>query len=232
MGVPRASAFERVVFFTGAGLSVESGVPTYRGAGGLWHEYRPEEYACQEAFERDPDKVWDFHDERRARTGACAPNEGHEAIARFEAAHPATSVVTQNIDGLHGRAGSRNVHELHGSMWRLRCDGCGVVVENRDVPLVPRTCSCGAYWRPGIVWFGDTLPLDVVEAAEEAIARCDLLVSVGTSAVVYPAARLPLLAKQAGATLVEVNPEETPLSALYDVCIREPASLALRSLLR
>ncbi len=227
----KATAFQRVVFFTGAGISAESGVPTYRGAGGLWHEYRPEEYACQEAFERDPEKVWDFHDQRRERTAACSPNAGHEAIARFERARPSTTVVTQNIDGLHAKAGSRAVHELHGSMWRLRCEGCGIERENRDVPLVPRTCACGAYWRPGIVWFGDMLPMDTVRAATEAIERCDLLVSVGTSASVYPAAQLPLLAKQAGATLVEVNPEETPLSRLYDVCLRELASRALPALL-
>lgn len=227
----RASDFERVVFFTGAGISAESGVPTYRGAGGLWHEYRPEEYACQEAFERDPEKVWDFHDKRRQLTGACAPNAGHEAIARFEARRPSTTVVTQNIDGLHARAGSRNVYELHGSMWRIRCERCRTLVDNRDVPLVPRTCACGAYWRPDIVWFGDMLPMDVVSAAEEAIRSCDLLISVGTSASVFPAAQLPLLAKHAGATLVEINPEETPLSRLYDVCLREPASKALPKLL-
>lgn len=226
----RATDFQRVVFFTGAGISAESGVPTYRGAGGLWHEYRPEEYACQEAFERDPEKVWDFHDKRRELTGACEPNEGHRAIARFEERRPSTTVVTQNIDGLHQRAGSRTVYELHGSMWKLRCEGCGAANENRDVPLSPRTCSCGAYWRPGIVWFGDMLPMDTVRAAEEAMAACDLLVSVGTSAVVYPAAQLPLIAKQAGATLVEVNPEETPLSAVYDVHLREPASRALAAL--
>lgn len=227
----KAESFKRVVLFTGAGISAESGVPTYRGAGGLWHEYRPEEYACQEAFERDPDKVWDFHDKRRELTGACKPNAGHEAIARFEERHPRTTVVTQNIDGLHARAGSRNVYELHGSMWRIRCERCRTLVDNHDVPLVPRTCTCGAYWRPDIVWFGDMLPMDVVRAAEEAIASSDLLVSVGTSASVYPAAQLPMVAKQAGATLVEVNPEETPLSGLYDVHLREPASKALPKLL-
>lgn len=231
MGDLRAAAFSRVVFFTGAGLSAESGVPTYRGAGGLWHEYRPEEYASQEAFERDPEKVWDFHDQRRALTGACRPNAGHESIARFEEAHPSTWVVTQNIDGLHAKAGTRRLHELHGTLWRLRCDACGVVVENGEVPLGSRRHECGAYWRPDIVWFGDLLKLDTIAGAQEVIAACDLLVSIGTSGVVYPAAQLPLLAKQAGATLIEVNPEETPLSRLYDVCVREPAGKALQTLL-
>lgn len=229
--LPDIRRFSRVVFFTGAGMSAESGVPTYRGQGGLWHEYRPEEYACQEAFERDPDKVWDFHDKRRATTGACAPHEGHELLARFEERFAETVVVTQNIDGMHQLAGSRTVHELHGSLWRLRCERCGVSEESRAAPLVPRTHACGAYWRPGIVWFGDYLPASTVEAATKAISGCDLLVSVGTSAVVYPAAQLPLLAEAAGATLVEINPEETPLSPVYTHHVRLPASAALRALL-
>lgn len=218
------SAYERIVFFTGAGLSAESGIPTYRGEGGIWHEYNYEDYACQRAFDRDPEKVWDFHDKRRGAVAACAPNEGHRIIASF----PDAIVVTQNIDGLHQQAGSRNILELHGSMWRLRCLSCGASVENRDVPLEPRTCSCGAYWRPGIVWFEDSLDPAVVRQAEEAVRHCDLLVSVGTSGVVYPAAGLPRLAQ--GATRVEINPQETPVSGWYDVRLRGKASKMLREL--
>lgn len=222
----------RVVFFTGAGMSAESGVSTYRGRGGIWHEYRYEDYACQEAFERDPEKVWDFHDMRREKTGALAPHAGHEAIAALERARPETCVVTQNIDGLHQRAGSRRVYELHGSLWRVRCDRCGVGMENREVPLLSRKHACGAYLRPDIVWFGDFLRADVVEAALAAVRTCDLLVSVGTSAQVYPAAEMPLHAKRAGAFLVEVNPEETPLSPIYDRCVRAPASEVLKALVK
>jgi NAD-dependent deacetylase len=230
--LPDVTKFQKVVFFTGAGMSAESGVPTYRGEGGIWHEYNFEDYACQDAFDRTPERVWDFHDKRREMTGACEPHGGHALIARFEDARPAvTTIVTQNIDGMHQRAGSKTVHELHGSMWRVRCDACGVMVENLDRPIAPRTHDCGGYWRPDIVWFGDNLRMDVIRSAQEAIAGCDLLVSIGTSAVVFPAAELPLLARQQGATLVEVNPEETPLSAAYHAHLREPASVALERLL-
>ncbi|MFW5739822.1 MAG: SIR2 family NAD-dependent protein deacylase [Myxococcota bacterium] len=219
--------FERVVFFTGAGMSAESGVPTYRGKGGIWKQYDYSSYACQDAFDADPDKVWEFHNYRRGLVGACAPNEGHRRIAQMEQARPATTVVTQNIDGLHQLAGSQRVVELHGSLWRVRCDRCGQRGTGRDAPLSQLQCSCGAWWRPDIVWFGDALVSEVIEAAVEAISQCDLLVSIGTSAVVYPAAQLPLLARKGGAKLVEVNPEATPMSDVYDVCVRASASEAL-----
>jgi NAD-dependent deacetylase len=222
----RLAGFERVVFFTGAGLSAESGIPTYRGKGGIWAEYDYAEYACQRAFERDPDKVWDFHDKRRAAVGACEPNAGHALIA----AHPDATVVTQNIDGLHQRAGSTDVIELHGSLWRVRCESCGASEANTDLPIKPRTCSCGAYWRPGIVWFEDMLDVGTIAAAESACAGCDLFVGVGTSGVVFPAAGLPRVALEAGATLVEVNPEETVVSAWYHHHLRGPASEMLQSL--
>jgi len=223
----RLRDFRRVVFFTGAGLSAESGIPTYRGKGGFWEQYDYEEYACQEAFEKDPEKVWDFHDARRKLIGACEPNEAHRIIA----AVPGATVVTQNIDGLHQRAGSSGVLELHGSLWRVRCDRCRTVAENRDVPIGSRRCGCGASLRPDIVWFGDMLDMGTVRAAGDAIARCDLLVSVGTSGVVFPAAELPRLALSRGATTVEINPEETPLSALYTHCLRGRASEMLARLL-
>ncbi|MHC4957483.1 MAG: SIR2 family NAD-dependent protein deacylase [Planctomycetota bacterium] len=222
----RIRDFERVVFFTGAGLSAESGIPTYRGKGGIWAEYDYTEFACQRAFDRDPEKVWDFHDKRRGAVGACEPNAGHAIVA----AHPSATVVTQNIDGLHQRAGSEDVIELHGSLWRVRCEACGATEVNTDVPIESRTCACGAHWRPGIVWFEDMLDPATIAAAESACARCDLLVSVGTSGVVFPAAGLPRVALEAGATLVEINPEETVVSAWYHHHLRGPASEMLQSL--
>ena len=222
--------FERVVFFTGAGMSAESGVPTYRGSGGIWSEYRFEDYACQEAFDRNPDRVWDFHDERRQKVGQCNPHLGYELIAQFEKQYPQTTVVTQNIDGLHFRAGSQTVFELHGSLWRVRCDACGFMSENLETPISNRQHSCGAYVRPDIVWFGDSLSADVVSRALSAIRTCDVLVSIGTSAVVMPAAGFPLEAKRAGATTIEVNPEPTALSDVYDMALRLPASDALSQL--
>lgn len=221
---------QSVVFFTGAGMSAESGVPTYRGKGGIWKEYDYTAYACQDAFDRHPAKVWEFHNYRRGLVRACEPNDGHRCIAEVEAKQPGTTVVTQNIDGLHQLAGSKNVVELHGSLWRIRCEACGVQRETREAPLSDVKCSCGAFWRPDIVWFGDSLEGQVIDRAITAIERCDLLVSIGTSAVVFPAAHMPMLARKHGAKLVEVNPEATPLSESYDICIREPASVALAKL--
>jgi NAD-dependent deacetylase len=224
-------AFPRVVFFTGAGMSQESGVPTYRGHGGIWHAYAYEDYACEAAFRRDPVRVWDFHDLRRQTVAACVPHAGHEAIAAYAARHPSTRIVTQNIDGLHQRAGCRDVIELHGSLWGVRCRTCGVRSIDLSAPIANRRHTCRQYLRPDIVWFGDALPVDVFAAAREAMERASLVVAIGTSAVVYPAATLPEIARAHGATLVEVNPEDTPLSALYDVICREPAGRALARLL-
>lgn len=227
---PRLSDFERIVFFTGAGLSAESGIPTYRGHGGIWTEYRYEDYACQRAFERDPEKVWDFHDKRRAAVAACAPNEGHRIIADVQRAKPGTAIVTQNIDGLHQRSGAGDVTELHGSLWRVRCDREAIVRPDETTPMTPRRCSCGAYFRPDIVWFEDALDERNIARASEALARCDLLVSVGTSGVVFPAAELPRIAVAHGATTVEINLEDTPASHLYQHRLRGKASDVLREL--
>jgi NAD-dependent deacetylase len=231
MATPRLRDFHRIVFFTGAGLSAESGIPTYRGKGGLWHAYNWEDYACQEAFERDPEKVWDFHDTRRAAVAACAPNAGHLAIAAVQREHPATAVVTQNIDGLHQLAGATSVIELHGSLWRVRCDAEGTVRADRSVPIAPRRCACGEYLRPDIVWFGDALDPANLRGASAALEACDLLVSVGTSGVVYPAAELPRLAMKRGAVTVEVNLEDTPVSDLYQHRLRGKASEMLARLM-
>lgn len=223
-GVPNIHDFARVVFFTGAGMSAESGVPTYRGKGGIWKEYDWESYACQEAFDAEPQRVWDFHNYRRGIVGKCAPNKGHELIAAAEKKLPHVVVVTQNIDGLHQLAGTKTVHELHGNLWKLRCSRCGARKMDRSAPLADVKCSCGEWWRPDIVWFGDALFPSVIDAVAEAMDDCDLLVSIGTSAVVYPAAQMPLIAKRAGATLVEINPEDTPMSEVFDVRLRGTAT--------
>jgi NAD-dependent deacetylase len=228
----RFSDFERIVFFTGAGMSAESGIPTYRGKGGMWAEYNYEDYACQRAFDRDPEKVWDFHDKRRATVSKCEPNPGHHIVAEIQKNKPGTLVVTQNIDGMHQRAGATAVAELHGSLWRVRCDFENVVRDDKSVPMSPRKCNCGRYWRPDIVWFEDQLDHRVVRRAREALADCDLLVSIGTSAVVYPAADLPRIAVQNGAETVEINLEDTPLSPLYKHRLRGKASEILAELAR
>lgn len=226
----RFDDFERIVFFTGAGMSAESGVPTYRGRGGIWAEYNYEDYACQRAFDRDPDKVWDFHDKRRAAVMACQPNEGHRVVAEIARAKPETLIATQNIDGLHQRAGAGEVIELHGSLWRVRCDRERTVRADTSIPIAARACACGAYLRPDIVWFEDALDPNVVERARQALEDCDLLVSVGTSAVVYPAADLPRIAARRGAVTVEINLEDTPMSPLYTHRLRGKASELLREL--
>lgn len=229
MALLKLSQYRRVVFFTGAGLSAESGIPTYRGAGGLWNEYRYEDYACERAFQRDPEKVWDFHDVRRAFVAGKEPNVAHEIVAKLQADNPGVTIITQNIDGMHQRAGARDVIELHGSLWRVRCDAERKVEENRDLPIV-RRCGCGAYLRPDIVWFEDALDHRVVRRAREALDSCDVLVSVGTSAVVYPAADLPRIAAARGAVTIEVNLEDTPMSALYTHRLRGKASEILTQL--
>lgn len=230
MAVPRFADFQRILFFTGAGLSAESGIPTYRGKGGMWSEYDYEDYACQRAFVRDPEKVWDFHDKRRAAVAACEPNEGHRIIAEVQRARPGTAIVTQNIDGLHQRSGASDVVELHGSLWRVRCDAERIVRDDTSVPMSPRTCTCGAYLRPDIVWFEDSLNPKTLGRAQELLEQCDLIVSVGTSGVVYPAAELPRVAMRSGATTVEINLEDTPVSELYRYRLRGKASDMLASM--
>jgi NAD-dependent deacetylase len=230
MMIPRLRDFDRIVFFTGAGISAESGVPTYRGHGGIWHQYNYEDYACQRAFDRDPDRVWDFHDQRRAMVATCAPNLGHRVVAETQRVRPGTTVVTQNIDGLHARAGARDVVELHGSLWRVRCDREGLVRDDTSVPMSSRRCTCGGPWRPDIVWFEDALDPRVLGRAVAALRQADLIVSVGTSGVVYPAAELPRIAVAAGAVSVEINLEDTPVSELFEHRLRGPAGALLAAM--
>ena len=222
--------FNRIVFFTGAGISAECGIPTYRGKGGFWSSYDYEEYACQQAFETNSEKVWDFHEKRREFVAAREPALSHRIIADIENKKPPTKVITQNIDGMHQRAGSLNVIELHGSLWRVRCEKQNYVENNYDIPLKSRLCPCGEYFRPDIVWFGDPLDPDVLKSAINAVLSCDLLITIGTSATVYPAADIPILAMQRRIMTIEINKEKTPLSHLYDFSYQDSASNVLSSL--
>ena len=224
----RVQLAKHLIFFTGAGMSAESGVPTYRGKGGIWKSYDYEQYACQDAFDRDPEGVWEFHNYRRALVAECRPNAGHHLIADLSEQRPCT-VITQNIDGLHQKAGSSPVLELHGSLWRVRCPKTAVCHFDDGVPFNGRR-SDGLWWRPDIVWFGDALDEKVIESSLAEAVRGDVFISIGTSASVFPAAHMPIYAKQAGAFLIEINPEATPMSHLYDQVMRSSASDALTRL--
>jgi NAD-dependent deacetylase len=220
--------FRSVVFFTGAGTSAESGVPTYRGRGGIWHQYRYEDYACQRAFDRDPVQVLDFHEMRRGKVLSCAPHAGHRHLARLQAVFPQIEVITQNIDGLFQRAGVRVGAELHGSLWRVRCSRHGIREDADAASFRHRQCpDCGAWLRPDITWFEDTVNERVFRLAGERVAGAELFVSVGTSGAVWPAAGFAQQAKRSGARMIEINPEDNEASPLYETRIRLPASEAI-----
>jgi NAD-dependent deacetylase len=206
-------------------MSAESGVPTYRGQGGIWKQYDYEEYACQKAFERDPEKVLRFHELRRRSVLDCQPHAGHRVIAGM----PEALVVTQNIDGMHQRAGSPKVIELHGSLWRLRCDHCGTMHEESGQDYETLRCTCGNWLRPDITWFGDMLDESVMQMVTASIATCDLFISIGTSGSVWPAASFPSLARDSGAYCIEINPEPSN-STDYDRVIQGKAGDVLPSL--
>ena len=209
----------RVAVLTGAGISAESGVPTFRGKDGLWKQYKAETLATPEAFERDPKLVWEWYDWRRGLIAPVEPNAGHRVIAGWESLFGEMAVITQNVDGLHAKAGSQNVVELHGNIWKLRCTREGTVEEVRDNPLphIPPVCpNCGSLFRPHIVWFGESLDPIVLGRAYELSESCQVMFVIGTSAVVHPAASLPYAAARAGAKIVEVNLEPTPLTPQAD----------------
>lgn len=222
--------YQHIVFFTGAGMSAESGVPTYRGKGGIWNQYKWEEYACQDAFERNPQKVLEFHELRRSASLSCQPHAGHEIIAVLEQQHPNVTVVTQNIDGMHQRAGSKNVIELHGSLWRTRCPVHGIVEDIGERYQTYKCKQCGKWLRPDIIWFGDSLNRDVMEEGLYAITHCDLFLSIGTSGIVWPAAGFPQIARDNGAYCIEINPEISTMSHLYNETIPKTAGEALPQL--
>lgn len=226
------SRSDYVVALTGAGASAESGVPTFRGEDGLWRRFRAEDLATPQAFERDPALVWEWYAWRRELIAACKPNPAHRILAEMERAFSRFLLVTQNVDGLHQQAGSRRVVELHGSIWRVRCTRDGRVFEDRRVPLpeMPPRCECGALLRPDVVWFGEMLPHEALRQATDAAEACDVMLVAGTSALVHPAASLPWIAKRAGARLIVVNPEPTPLSDIADEVWMGPAGEALPKL--
>lgn len=229
-----------IVALTGAGISAESGIPTFRGPAGLWRNFSPEQLANPEAFARDPRLVWEWYDWRRSIIHKARPNAGHRALAELErqkaaqdAGKGSFTLVTQNVDGLHDRAGSVNIVKLHGDIWLARCVGCGTIERNGDVPLrdLPPRCGCGALLRPGVVWFGEELPRVEWERAFRASADAQVMMMVGTSAMVYPAAGLAEVACEAGAKLAIVNPEPTPLDRMADWVLRGQAGEVLPQLL-
>jgi len=205
----------RVVAFTGAGISAESGIPTFREAQtGLWAQYRPEELATPEAFARAPGRVWEWYAWRRTLVRGAQPNAGHHALVEMQNMVSGFTLVTQNVDGLHARAGSRDVIELHGNIERTRCSREEKRVDSwEDGPVPPLCPDCGSHLRPDVVWYGEPLPLEALSRADVAASQCDVFLAIGTSAIVYPAASLPLVALRADALVIEVNPEETELSA-------------------
>jgi NAD-dependent deacetylase len=228
--IDRLRAAQRIVAFTGAGISAESGLSTFRDTQtGLWAKYRPEDLATPQAFQRNPRMVWEWYEWRRGVGAKAEPNPGHYALAQIEAARPGFFLATQNVDGLHARAGSRNLVELHGNIRRTICFDHRHLAESWapvDEPP-PRCTHCGSLLRPDVVWFGEPLRGDALARAQQAAAQCDLFLSIGTSTMVYPAAELPFIAGSNGATVIEINPDFTPLSKLAHFVLREKAGVAL-----
>ena len=220
----------RVVFLTGSGVSAESGVPTFRDEmTGLWARYRPEDLATPEAFRRDPELVWNWYRERRRHVAAALPNPAHNALARLQDLLPGALLVTQNVDGLHQRAGSRDVVEFHGNLFRNRCRDCNHETLHPDPELEsPPACPrCGQRMGPGVIWFGEAIPADALQLAWRASAAADVFFSIGTAAQVFPAAQLVEVARWAGAVTVEVNTAATPQSAAADYVLLGPAGTLL-----
>jgi NAD-dependent deacetylase len=224
---------QRPIALAGAGLSAESGVPTFRGAGGLWRSLSFQDLATPEGFARNPQLVWEWYAERRDNGAACKPNPGHYALAEIERKRPDFWLLTQNVDGLSARAGSTRVIEFHGSIWRIKCTGCGFVAEDRSVPTnLDNHCKqcTGGRIRPDVVWFGEALDNQNLAHADKLANACDLLLVVGTSAQVYPAAGYVPMAARAGADIIEINPEATQMSSLATVTLRSPVGEVLPKL--
>jgi NAD-dependent deacetylase len=224
----------RIMVSTGAGISAESGAPTFRGGDGLWKNFKPEELATPEAFQKHPERVWEWYNWRRETYRELQPNAGHQAIAELETLVPHFFLFTQNVDGLHQRAGNRNAFELHGNIWRARCTREQKVVPLLQSPLpqIPPVCECGALLRPDVVWFGEELPLDILERAWTGARMCDAFFTIGSSATVQPAASLAWVALDGGALVVEINQESTPVTEIAHESFRGRAGAILPELIR
>jgi NAD-dependent deacetylase len=218
----RLAAARSVTVLTGAGISADSDVPTFRGSDGLWRNYRAEELATPEAFARNPRLVWEWYNWRREVLATKKPNPAHETVATMERRFPRFWLITQNVDGLHRDAGSTRLSEIHGNIWQVRCTACGLVEDDRRVPIpIPPACTaCGQLVRPHIVWFGEPLAPEDLSASYDALESCEVLLIIGTSGIVYPAASFAPVAKSAGAFVVEINLDDTPNSGLVDVVLR------------
>lgn len=226
---------QHLVVLTGAGISAESGIPTFRQAQtGLWSQYDPEELATRLAFQRNPRLVWEWYSWRRELVERADPNPAHFALVELSGRIPHLTLITQNVDGLHQLAGSQGVIELHGNIWRNKCFDEELLIEEwpetEEVP--PRCPHCGGWLRPDVVWFGESLPRPALQAAIQAANQCDLFLIIGTSSLVYPAAGLPLMAKAKGATLIEMNPQKTPLTPEVNYALHGPAGIILPNLLQ
>lgn len=211
-----------VTVLTGAGISADSGIPTFRGAEGLWKNFRAEELASPEAFERNPRLVWEWYDWRRELIATKKPNAAHHALVSLEQRIDQFWLITQNVDGFHHQAGSQKLSEIHGNIWKVRCTQCGVIEWNQVIPLpIPPYCrQCQGLLRPHIVWFGESLNPNDLHASYSALQHCELLLIIGTSGIVYPAASFSSIAKEHGACVVECNLEPTPHSALVDLSLQ------------
>ena len=231
--VRRLSPGARLTVLTGAGVSAASGVPTFRGQDGLWKNFRPEALATAEAFGRDPSLVWEWYAWRRFRIATCEPNAAHLTLADWSVKFPNFRLITQNVDGLHERAGTQNIIRLHGSIWEVSCwQGCAKSPRRwRDDTITfqqmpPRCPYCGGLIRPGVVWFGETLDTSIVSQAMNAM-KCDVFMTIGTSSVVYPAAGFLVQARANGAYTVEINPEATPATGTVDLALSGGAETIL-----
>ncbi len=229
----RIGAAQRLAVLTGAGVSAESGIPTFRGEDGLWKHFRAEQLATPEAFSHNPRLVWEWYDWRREQLAGCHPNPGHTALAELERRCGGFTLVTQNVDGLHRLAGSRDPVEMHGNIWKVRCTVCQRVTDDRRVPIpiLPECDACGGLLRPHIVWFGESLDENVLECAVAAFEYCDAALIVGTSGQVQPAASLAGVAKRNGAFVVEINPNATANDLQVDLTLRGPAGEILPQLI-
>jgi NAD-dependent deacetylase len=212
---------QKVVVLTGAGISAESGVPTFRGADGFWQQYRATDLATPEAFARDPELVWEFYNWRRELISRVSENAAHRALVVLEQTISDFTLVTQNVDGLHHRAGSQRVLEVHGNLWRVQCTACYKIYTDMSVDMgkLPQCRLCGGLLRPDVVWFGESLDGRILNQAEEVARTCEVMLVIGTSGIVYPVAYLPILAKSSGAFVAEINMEETPVSPGLDMTI-------------